>query len=37
MSATPEGIMAVTHCPYCGGPLPTMVESILRALGDFDE
>ena len=37
MSATPEGILAVTHCPYCGGPLPTMAESILRALADPDD
>jgi len=33
-SATPEGMLACTHCPYCGGVLPMMGsgESTLRLI-----
>lgn len=26
-----------TTCPYCGGVLPTLVDSILRALSDRED
>ena len=33
-SATMEGILRVTHCPYCGYPLPDLASAVLRALKD---
>ena len=28
----PLGIAEVTHCPHCGGPLPNVAASILKAM-----
>lgn len=28
----PQGIVEVTHCPWCGGPLPNVAASILKAM-----
>jgi hypothetical protein len=33
----PQGIWAVTHCPFCKSPLPRMVDAILRALAEPDD
>ncbi len=30
------GIVPVTHCPFCLGPLPNLTAAILRALRERD-
>jgi len=32
VNGEPQGIVQITHCPHCGGPLPNVAASVLRAL-----